>query len=302
MKSNHVRYPFGEDSRGASMLEFAITLPIFLVTIVAILDFTQVMTVQALLDEAASRTLIRATTVPNFDINPKSANPNAVEFKRLVKAREKSLATGMGFMNAVRLLHPEGSTEQTGNMATLMNLRYTEDQQSGAAVDFTSGVMVLLPGDCAQVVSTSQVFCNRQTLGIADNATRPTGEPAVLMRNHPLRAIAVAQVNGYLPFWGNRLIMGEAFGYRQPIPQGPFPAFEDPELSAASGPPAAEVPPPVLGAPEVEPPPAASCVVDAALCVQASNAASTIANTFIAFCPNRAAPGPGSCPCAPAFC
>ena len=249
--------------RGASMLEFAITLPVFMFTIIGIMDFTQVLTVQSLLDEAANRALVRATTVPNFDVNPQATTTDPQSqfaFKRLMLSREMSSESGMHFIDQVRLVHPEGATGNYGRMGELLQLAYTEDRQPGADVTVTSGVIVLQPGDCATVVSTSQVICNRSSLGITESAPRPIGEPADLMKNHPVRVVAVARVNGYLPFWNSRLLIGEAFGYRQPIPQGPFEAFRDPELSVAVGPPVEDLPPPLLSAPILPVPIDVQCI------------------------------------------
>lgn len=253
------------------MLEFALVFPFLLMFVVGIIDVSSMFMAESLLDEAAHRTLDRATVVINLDVNPIDADPTSYEFQRLLMARNKSNGTGVDFLSGVKVIDMSGDPAAAQGRTRLLPMRFVEDRVAGEPVTITSGIMTLIPGDCVTVLETGQVICNRESLGTTPDAPGPTQQPRLLMQKHPIKAVAVASFNGYLPFFWNKILIVEAYGYRQSIPQGPFPAWEDPQLLAEGPPlPLAEpeepLPPPRM--PEQEP--FTTCVVDWGRCLQAA--------------------------------
>jgi hypothetical protein len=161
--------------RGGSMLEFAVVTPVLLMTIIGIVDLTHWMTAKNLLTEATMRAAEKAAIMPNLDIDPEpgttSLSPTSTEFQRLTLARDLANGAGTDFLAATSGLAAPG----TGGprTAALIEMVYSEDRVSGAPVETRSTIMVLLPGDCADVPELAETICNKAQLGIADSAPRP---------------------------------------------------------------------------------------------------------------------------------
>jgi len=277
--------------RGASLLEFAVVCPILMICVLGYFDIARVLTVQSILDEATGRAAARAKVVTNLDYNPRELDSTSTEFKRLVMAREKANEDGAQFLvNSGLVSVPNRST---GPEAKVDTLTYTETPRAGNPSVLEGSVIVLLPGDCAAIPARGETICNRKTLGLAAGDPRPFGAPSTLMQNHPVMAVAVGEVNGFLPWIGRRVIVSDAYAFRQPIPQSPFPAHEDPLLSGGGQEPPPDAPPTLLPAAEMPTPEPGACVVSAEKCV------ATAVNEGKPRCPGSIPDAEGVCECEP---
>ncbi len=156
-----------------------------------------------------------------------------------------------------------------GPEATAQPIVYTEQPRTGAPATVESTIMVLLPGECASITSSARIVCNREDFGTSPSDPPPAVSKARLMETHPIKVVAVAEVNGVLPWLGRRTIEAQTFSYRQPIPRSPFSEAIDPLLSAGGTEADPVGPPPSLPAPAMATPtPFSSCVVDWGKCLQ----------------------------------
>jgi hypothetical protein len=253
---------------GASMLEFAIASPALLLAVFGFCDIIQWMNVKQMLDEAVARTAFTCSTMPNLDIDAQGHNSSDYEFKRLVMAREKCNTAGTDFLRRVGTVGIPG--ESSGSSGNALELTYTEDRQTGDPVVFHSPVMALLPGDCATITETGEKDCNNQDMDFPDGETRPSGTSRRLLERHKILVVAYARTTGVLPVIGSRTIHSVRLIGRQPIPQTPFPADEDPLLSTGGFP----TPYPTPGDPlPIAPEPTSTpltCTVDAEKCLRLS--------------------------------
>lgn len=282
------RPPFGET--GVSMLEFAIATPILLIAVLGFFDIIQWMTVRQILDEAIARAGQVAATMPNLDIDPGGKSDSDYEFKRLVMARRKSNDAGENFLRNIGTIGlPGGSPGSSGDA---LEITYTENRQTGDPVDIKSGVMVLLPGDCAKIAETGEEICNKGNIEYPIGENRPHGRSRWLMENHPIEVVAVARSHGFLPWLGSRIVRAGVAVTRQPIPQTPFAADEDPLLKTGQFP----TPPHVIPEPHytvhTPTPTPMSCVIDAEKCFKQAVERGSYA------CPqNTIDPADGKCTC-----
>lgn len=215
-----------QSETGASLLEFAIVFPLFAVLVLAIIDFGRASTLRAVVDEAVSQTLTVALSVPNLDVNqigPPQLAADEVRYQRMQAARILSEDRGLGFLRSVGQLNVEPDNQQTGTTAArLHDLVYTDNLVANGPAEVRTKLMVLRPGECAEVPTLGVTECNRQTLGLSAADPTPSRPPEALMERHPIKVVAYATFDSYLPFFFDAPIRIEGFGYRQPIPEAPF--------------------------------------------------------------------------------
>jgi hypothetical protein len=244
---------------GVTMLEFAIGIPIFFLLVFAIIDMSSYGAIRGVTDEALRRSLEVATTVPNLDHDATKLNNTSVEYRRLALARIKVSEAGEKFLTSLKLisLQPDGDSVQ---QSRLLDLRFTELVR-GQPIITTSKILVLRPGECLEVPQMNgQIECNRATLGTTAAELPPKQPMKFLLERHPIKVVAYVRFSGYTPFLFSAILRREAYAYRQPIPQGPFPAWEDPGLAGGSQ---TYTPPPALppiGEAELPTEPPRSCV------------------------------------------
>lgn len=264
----HSRCCIRSNQRGATMLEFVLVFPLLMAFVIAVLDISHYLTVESLLDEAVHRSLDKAISVSNLDVNPNGADPGSYEMQRQIMARQRSSDAGQQFLDNTKVIKTgpigDGQTART----RLMTGTITESRVVGTPLTSTAGVIVLLPGECA-LIENGETECNRETLGTSATAPAPVQKPAHLMERHPIKVVAVATLDRYMPFLIPKTIKVKAFGYRHAVPQGPFPAWEDPQLLAEGPPVPLAGPEPPLPAPEMpDEEPLATCVVSWGRCLE----------------------------------
>ncbi len=259
------------DSSGVTLVEFALVFPWFLLFAMVILDFGRASALRGVLDEAVNRSLARAITVGNLDIDPTGLTQADDNFERLHLARQKVAGEGMNFLNGVRLLHTANDASLSGAKgARVYDIQFTENRIADGPVTDTLKLMVLLPGECATLPTLSVTECNRQTLGTSPADPAPELTAELLMERHPIRVVAYATFDSYTPFLFRSPIRVEAYGYRQPIPQGPFAAAEDPGLVGGNGNIIPPTQPPLVGSPVLPTEPIPVCKVGWGANVEAS--------------------------------
>ena len=217
---------YSSNERGATMMEFAIVFPLFLLITMVIVDFGRASTLRSVVDEAISRTLKRAVSVANLDVEqdgPPQLASSDVQYRRLEVSKKLAAQEGLDFLASVDLLHLQDDSAQTSKRgAKLLDLTYTDTTVSGPPAQETAKLMVLRPGECATVPSTGGTECNRETLGTSSADPAPTQRMDLLMERHPIKVVAYAQIDSYVPFLFKAPLRIEAFGYRQAIPEGQF--------------------------------------------------------------------------------
>ena len=254
--ANHPGHLFAANStanstatQGATMLEFAFALPVLVLVVFAIVDFSRYYAVTAVLNSAADEALNRARKIPNFDYDFRGAATTAKEYERFNEARNIILDTAER-SPLETLLKAEGS----GADAVLKNITSTDNgltlPNGTPAPTVVRGAAVLRPGECAEIAGEGPI-CN--------GPQGTTTAPAELMDQHPIRVILRAEIRPYLPFIGTLAASGEAYGYREKVPTGPLAGPLDAEDIAELGPVASPTPIFPAGGEKEEEPPLVSC-------------------------------------------
>ena len=252
-----------QSETGASLLEFAIVFPLFAVLVLAIIDFGRASALRAVVDEAVSRTLTKAISVANLDVDqagPPQLDTGDIRYQRMHVARQLAEQEGLRFLQSVgQLAIASDAMQSAGNGAKLFDVVYTDTRAAGGPVSMTTKLMVLRPGECASVPSLGITECNRETLGTAPTDPPPMGRMPNLIERHPVKVFAYAELDSYVPFMFSAPIKVEAFGYRQPIPESPFSAAISEQYGlneVIAGAPTSQLP---LGKPVMPTPPPSSC-------------------------------------------
>lgn len=290
---------FFRDEAGVTLGQFAIVFPLFMLFIVVLIDFGRFSSLKGVVQEGVHRAVERSVTVPNLDIDPRGMYSADVEYQRLKLAREKAAETGQGFISSVGLIYTKMDSELTGiNGPQLLDIVFTEDRLSDTPEEIRGKVAILMPGECAFVPKLNHTECNRQTLGTTEGDPAPVEAPKRLIERHPVKAVAFATFDSFTPVLFNRPFKIEQYAYRQPIPQGPFPAFEDPGLSGGYGSPPDPEDNQPLGAVELPDEPVPQCVPDWGECIDEDTIVPGDSGSIPAYW--RAAQANGLCQCKPA--
>jgi hypothetical protein len=285
----------GIRERGASLVEFAIAFPLFLLIVMLIIDFGRASALRAVVDEALGRTLKKAISVANLDVDqvtPVALTPTDLPYRRMQVARILSEEDGLAFIQSVGQLHTEPDAAQsTFNGAKLLDLEFSDSRVTGGPAVQTAKIMVLRPGECANVPSLGVTECNRETLGTGPTDPMPTQQMSLLMERHPIKIVAYAHLDSYVPWLFNAPIKIEAFGYRQPIPDGPFPEAVSQKygLNEVAAAPPGPLPP--QGKPVMPTEPSPPCTISWERCVSTSR---DLGGTWI---PSNVPDASGVCVC-----
>jgi len=287
---------------GANMVEFAIAFPVFMMFVVVIIDLGRVSSLSSVIRESMATGIKTATSVANLDVDPRGVPKADYGYMRskiarkLVEDSALKLVAGLGGV----------STESDAAIAAADTPKFydiviTENRITDGPDATTYKIAVLLPGECATVPALGITECNRETLGTSNTDPFPAQPAEFLIKKHPVKLLAFAHFNSFTPWLFNNYHKFEQFGFRQPIPQGPFPTKIDPqpysELKAAMEP-GDTRPKGNAQLPGEDP---KQCVPDWTFCIKQSIAATT--SQYKKQVPTYWLPSPsgdGICGCSPA--
>ncbi len=230
------------EERGATILEFVLVFPLLLVIVFGIVDVSLMLSTESILDEAVHRSVEQAVIMINLDLDVRHELSDSYSTRRLRLAREKVAQEGLGFLDRVRTIQTSLEEPDIQARAQLLPWNFTETTATANPEVTKVGLLVLRPGECGTLIRSSAVHCNRATLGTGTTAQAPIQAQKFLMERHPIKVIAAVEYQSYLPFLQGKILLAEAYAYRQAVPQGPFAAWEDPQL-LDEGPPLATQPP-----------------------------------------------------------
>ncbi len=210
-----------EVEKGATIVEFAIVIPILLLVILALFDFVRYLTIQGILNSAANRAVSLASVVEDLDTDcirlpaPQRATCGArreVAIRKvLTAARDLPLATMLGTdiqNDAAYLISPtvDGSTDPVQQPAIEFVLSRAEDLRAYIS-------------DGTDDATSTQLTFNSET---------PTNQAlSDLLENIPLEVRIRARMNTFLPMFGEFEVQGHAAGFREPRFLTSFPARLD---------------------------------------------------------------------------
>ncbi len=219
---------------GVGLIEFAIVFPLLMMFIVAIIDYSRYSSLKVSIRESLYEAMEVAITVPNLDIDPRDKPVADFDYQRLKLARSKSTKAGLSYVEkfALASLASDDDTD-TEASARLLDLVFTEDRLAGGTTETeTTKLAILLPGECVFVPSMNHTECNRKSLKTTASEPAPKANPQYLIKNHPVKTVAFFKLKSFIPVLFSKPMKVEYYAYREQIPQGPFPAFEDPGLLA----------------------------------------------------------------------
>lgn len=283
------------------MVQFALAFPIFMLFVIVIIDLGRITALSNVIREGLAIGLQQALSVPNLDVDPRGLSSTDDDFVRLQIAKDLTSTAGLRLIGGLQMIATgDDATHAASTGPKLFDIVFSETRISDGPIDKTYKVAVLLPGDCVTVPAVGLTECNRDTLGIGDADPMPLLPPEELIRKHPVKIVAFAQFDAFTPWLFNGWQKFEQYGYRQPIPRGPFPVGIDPqpadeiqtEMEAADQEP--------LGAaalPEEEPKP---CTPDWLQCV--SDSASSFDKKPLCPCPEVNPDRSPSCFCRSSCC
>ncbi len=230
------------NNKGVGLIEFAIVFPLLMMFIVAIIDYSRYSSLEVSVRESLYEAMEVAITVPNLDVDPRDRPVSDFDYQRLKLARSKSIKAGLSYVEKFALASLASDQDtNTEASARLLDLVFNEDRLAGGATETeTTKLAVLMPGECVIVPSMNHTECNRKSLKTTASEPAPKANPRYLIKNHPVKTVAFFKLKSYIPILFSKPVKVEYYAYREQIPQGPFPAFEDPGLLAGERPQEAE--------------------------------------------------------------
>lgn len=257
--------------KGASMVEFALAFPVFMLLVVVIIDMGRITALGNVIREGLAIGLQRALSVPNLDVDPRGLASTDHDYVRLQIAKDLTSTAGLRLIGGIQMIATgDDATHAASTGPKLFDIVFNETRITDGPIAKTYKVAVLLPGECVTVPSIGVTECNRETLGLSDTDPMPEQPPEQLIRKHPVKVVAFAQFDSYTPWLFNGWQKFEQYGYRQPIPRGPFRVGIDPQPANEMQAESEAVDQPPLGAapvPEEEPQP---CTPDWNVCLERS--------------------------------
>jgi hypothetical protein len=216
--------------KGASMVQFALAFPVFMVFVVVIIDLGRITALSNVIREGLAIGLQQALSVPNLDVDPRGLASTDDDFVRLQIAKDLTSAAGLRLIGGLQMIATgDDATHAASTGPKLFDIVFSETRISDGPIDKTYKIAVLLPGECVTVPAIGLTECNRDTLGIGAADPMPQQPPEELIRKHPVKIIAFAQFDAFTPWLFNGWQRFEQYGYRQPIPRGPFAVGIDPQ-------------------------------------------------------------------------
>ncbi len=204
-----------ENEQGATLLEFAIVIPLLLFTVLALFDFVRYLTIQGILNSAANRAVSLASVIEDLDTDCRRLPPaqrvncgtrrlDAIE-KVLKVAQDLPLETMLG-------------TDVSSDRAYLIS----EADPNRAAIEF--------------IISEDKNLTAKLQYGTDAPSARiinfDADEPNVqalsdILQNEPVEVRIRARVDTFFPFLGELNVEGHAAGFREPRFLTSFPARLD---------------------------------------------------------------------------
>ncbi len=205
--------------KGVTIVEFALVLPVLILFVLAFIDLVRVIAVQGILTHAAEQTLEVAVTMPNFDVDIRSAIPASAEYQRFLLARSRII------QDATKLpLQTLLSDSANDSTAQLVKFTYEDPAQGGVVpIPFSADVAILRPGEQVKIGdAASTMMFNHETYPFPGaGVTEPKLDR--LMRSQPIIVEMRAKIFTFTPILGDIYAKGVAQGFRDPIPRGPMP-------------------------------------------------------------------------------
>ena len=145
------------DNRAATMVEFALVAPIMFLFLFLIVDFGQLALARVYLHQALEEGSKVARTVINLEVDRRDFDITEIEFRRSVVARQKVIDAAVEFLGGTSLIRTTYTGTGNGGLIDLLDITLDESTLPIASgenpADVTAKVMLLLPGECATVVS-----------------------------------------------------------------------------------------------------------------------------------------------------
>lgn len=262
---------FGRSETGATMLQFVLAFPVFMMFVVVIIDYGRVTALGNVVREGMAAGMQKAISVPNLDIEPRGKTTADYHYQRSKIAREMVEQTALGVITGIHSMGVgDDASQASATGPKLFDIVLTENRISDGPDVQTYKVAALMPGECVEVPAIGHIECNRETLGTTPADPFPLQRPEFLLKKHPVKVVAFAQFDAFTPWLFSRAQKFEQYAYRPHIPQVPFPTSIDPqpyeELQEAMKP---EVHLP-RGKVRIKQPEPYSCTVNWDVCVQKS--------------------------------
>jgi hypothetical protein len=217
------------NENGVSMIQFALAFPVFMLFVLVIIDLGRITALSNVVRESMAIGLQQATSVANLDVDPRGLDTSSDDYERLVIARDIVGAGALRLIDGLGMIATGTDAAHAASTGPkLFDLTFSEDRITDGPDTKTFKVAILMPGECVDVPSIGRRECNRDTLGLSATDPAPEQAPEILIRKHPLKLVAFASFDAYTPWLFNRWQKFEQYGYRQPIPRGPFKVGVDP--------------------------------------------------------------------------
>jgi hypothetical protein len=228
MNANHItpKSTFSRRSvreRGATLLEFAIVFPTLFVLLIAIIDFSRLLLVGAILSKGAENGLNLAKKLPYLETDFRNKLPTDPDYQNFLNARRRVLFEAKRLPLSV--IATDWNSAASGGVKLLPFKMVDTGVDVGLgnpAPDLTYGAALIRPGE--QVTfehNASSHTVNHKTLPPIPDP--PSQSVENLVTGHPITVELRAQVDMWLPFLGTLIARGSASGYREVIPRGPLP-------------------------------------------------------------------------------
>ena len=126
------------DDEGATLLEFVFVLPILLILILAIMDFSRFMLIQALLTKGAENGLNTALKIPNLETDIRGLASSNIDYQMYREARRRVLFEATRLPLTTLLTAPG-----TDSSAVLLEYSVTDPNVGGGPVPVAKGALFL---------------------------------------------------------------------------------------------------------------------------------------------------------------
>lgn len=235
--------PQGARTTGATLIEYAIVLPLLLALIFVIIELARYWAVQGLINQGAQRGVSLAIRISNLEYE---STDSTAEYRDFAEAYGKITAEAEALPKAAFVRNFDATS------SSAFFVGFAADQAPDGQARNTA---LLRPGECKTdrdgVLHCHPTLCPQTDPCNSGAARRTPGSRMVnLLREHPVVLIAPVRFRPIvsLPLWGDLHPVGLAAGYRENFKTGAFPIPE-------SAPPPAPTATPTPPGPDYTPPP-----------------------------------------------
>ena len=212
------------DGHGATLVQFALVLPLLLIFVLAIMDVVRIFTAQALLNKGAADGVHAAVMMSNLDLDYRGLNPTtSVDYSRFQEARRRVLSAAMSIPVSTLLSDPDTPSSMQLQKFSMTDVGLTQDVDP-----VVSGAGLIRPGERIKDVD-DDTWIDHGTYPPRTDGSAPNQSPEMLMQNFPVEVRLEAKIKIFstplLPFLPQTLtIHSRAIGYRELyVPKGPLP-------------------------------------------------------------------------------